>query len=126
MIFKPKLVTLLKNNPKEFNLNRIIADINAGLIVAFIAIPLSIAFGIAFGVMPGKGLVTAIVAGFLISLFSGSRVQIGGPTGAFVIMSLWYSSKLWYKRFSYSNCDGRRFIDSYGFFKIWGNYQIYS
>jgi SulP family sulfate permease len=85
-MFKPKLFTLLKNNPKEFTLSRIITDINAGLIVAFVAIPLSIAFGIASGVMPGKGLVTAIVAGFLISLFSGSRVQIGGPTGAFVVI----------------------------------------
>jgi SulP family sulfate permease len=58
-MFKPKLFTLLKNNPKEFTTDRIITDINAGLIVAFIAIPLSIAFGIASGVMPGKGLITA-------------------------------------------------------------------
>jgi SulP family sulfate permease len=85
-MFKPKLFTLLKNNPKEFTKNRIITDINAGLIVAFIAIPLSIALGIASGVMPGKGLITAIIAGFLISFFGGSRVQIGGPTGAFVVI----------------------------------------
>ncbi|MDR1522622.1 MAG: STAS domain-containing protein [Endomicrobium sp.] len=85
-MFKPKLFTLLKNKPKEFTFSRIITDINAGLIVAFVAIPLSIAFGIASGVVPGKGLITAIVAGFLISLFSGSRVQIGGPTGALVVI----------------------------------------
>jgi SulP family sulfate permease len=85
-MFKPKLFTLLKNNPKEFTTNRIITDINAGLIVAFIAIPLSIAFGIASGAMPGKGLITAVIAGFLISFFGGSRVQIGGPTGAFVVI----------------------------------------
>jgi SulP family sulfate permease len=85
-VFKPKLFTLLKNNHQEFTTNRIITDINAGLIVAFIAIPLSIAFGIASGVMPGKGLITAVVAGFLISFFGGSRVQIGGPTGAFVVI----------------------------------------
>jgi SulP family sulfate permease len=85
-MFKPKLFTLLKNNSKEFTKNRIITDINAGLIVAFIAIPLSIALGIASGVMPGKGLITAIIAGFLISFFGGSRVQIGGPTGAFVVI----------------------------------------
>ncbi|MDR1104156.1 MAG: STAS domain-containing protein [Endomicrobium sp.] len=54
--------------------------------VAFVAIPLSIAFGIASGVMPGKGLITAVIAGFLISFFGGSRVQIGGPTGAFVVI----------------------------------------
>jgi SulP family sulfate permease len=59
---------------------------NAGLTVAFIAIPLSIALAIASGVIPGKGLITAVIAGFLISFFGGSRVQIGGPTGAFVII----------------------------------------
>ncbi|MDR1941625.1 MAG: STAS domain-containing protein [Endomicrobium sp.] len=85
-IFKPKLFTLIKNRPEEFTVSRIVTDLNAGLIVAFIAIPLSIALGIASGVMPGKGLITAVVAGFLISLFGGSRVQIGGPTGAFVII----------------------------------------
>jgi SulP family sulfate permease len=85
-MFKPKLFTLLKNNRQEFTANRIITDINAGLVVAFIAIPLSIAFGIASGVMPGKGLITAVIAGFLISFFGGSRVQIGGPTGAFVVI----------------------------------------
>ncbi|MDR3113625.1 MAG: STAS domain-containing protein [Endomicrobium sp.] len=85
-MFKPKLFTLIKNRPQEFTLNRVIADINAGIIVAFIAIPLSIALAIASGVSPGKGLITAVVAGFLISFFGGSRVQIGGPTGAFVVI----------------------------------------
>ncbi|MDR1244964.1 MAG: hypothetical protein LBJ98_03190, partial [Endomicrobium sp.] len=85
-MFKPKLFTLIKNRPQEFTTTRIITDINAGLIVAFVAIPLSIAFGIASGVMPEKGLITAVIAGFLISFFGGSRVQIGGPTGAFVVI----------------------------------------
>jgi SulP family sulfate permease len=85
-MFKPKLFTLIKNSPQEFTANRVITDINAGLIVAFIAIPLSIALAIASGVAPGKGLITAAVAGFLISFFGGSRVQIGGPTGAFVVI----------------------------------------
>ncbi len=85
-MFKPKLFTLIKNEPQLFTPKRILADLNAGLIVAFIAIPLSIALAIASGVMPGKGLVTAVIAGFLISFLGGSRVQIGGPTGAFVII----------------------------------------
>jgi SulP family sulfate permease len=85
-MFKPKLFALIKNRPEEFTFKRIMTDINAGLIVSFIAIPLSIALGIASGVMPGKGLITAVIAGFLISFFGGSRVQIGGPTGAFVII----------------------------------------
>lgn len=85
-IFKPELFRLIKYEGQEFTLKRIFGEINAGLIVAFIAIPLSIALGIASGVMPGKGLITAVIAGFLISFFGGSRVQIGGPTGAFVII----------------------------------------
>ncbi|GHT40663.1 hypothetical protein AGMMS49921_02410 [Endomicrobiia bacterium] len=61
-MFKPKFFTLLKNRPQEFTFSRVATDINAGLIVAFIAMPLSIAFGIASGVVPGKGLVTAVIA----------------------------------------------------------------
>ncbi|MDR3111561.1 MAG: STAS domain-containing protein [Elusimicrobiota bacterium] len=85
-MFKPVLFSLLKNNPNEFVIKNIFADIGAGAVVAFIAVPLSIALSMASGVSPGKGLVTAVVAGFLISFFGGSRVQIGGPTGAFVII----------------------------------------
>ena len=61
-------------------------DALAGIVVGIVALPLAIAFGIASGVRPEQGLYTAIVAGFLISLLSGSRVQIGGPTGAFVVL----------------------------------------
>ena len=61
-------------------------DLLAGLIVAVVALPLAIAFGIASGVSPQQGLITAVVAGFLISFLSGSRVQIGGPTGAFIVI----------------------------------------
>ena len=61
-------------------------DALAGVIVGIVALPLSIAFAIASGVAPEKGLITAIVAGFFISAFGGSRVQIGGPTGAFIVI----------------------------------------
>src|SRR5262245_19880472 len=64
----------------------IVRDILAGVVVGIVALPLAIAFGIASGVRPEQGLYTAIVAGLVISLFSGSRVQIGGPTGAFVVL----------------------------------------
>ncbi|MBN2558077.1 MAG: sulfate permease [Clostridia bacterium] len=80
--FKPKLFTTLRTYSKKQFIN----DITAGTIVAIIALPLSIALGIASGVTPEKGLVTAIIAGFIISFFGGSRVQIGGPTGAFMII----------------------------------------
>ena len=62
------------------------ADLMAGIIVGIVALPLAIAFGIASGVSPEKGIITAIVAGFAISAFGGSKVQIGGPTGAFIVI----------------------------------------
>lgn len=86
MILKPKLLTLLQNRPKEFTLQKILKEVSAGLVVACVALPLSIALAIASGVTPEKGLITAVVAGLIISIFGGSRVQIGGPTGAFVVI----------------------------------------
>lgn len=82
MILKPKLFTTLKN----YNKQQFISDATAGVIVGIVALPLAIAFGIASGVTPEKGIITAIIAGFVISFFGGSRVQIGGPTGAFIII----------------------------------------
>lgn len=80
--FRPKLWSCLKNYDKEL----FSRDLMAGIIVGIVAIPLAIAFGIASGVGPTEGLVTAIIAGLLISLFGGSKVQIGGPTGAFIVI----------------------------------------
>jgi len=80
--FKPKLFTSLKSYSKE----KFTADLMAGIIVGIVALPLAIAFGIASGVSPEKGLITAIIAGFIISFLGGSSVQIGGPTGAFIII----------------------------------------
>lgn len=82
----PKLFSLLKNNRGEFTRKQITQDVISGIIVAIIALPLSIALAIASGVSPEKGLLTAIIGGFIISFLGGSRVQIGGPTGAFVII----------------------------------------
>ncbi len=80
--FKPKLFSTLKTyNRKQFT-----TDLLAGIIVGIVALPLAIAFGIASGVTPEKGIITAIVAGLIVSLFGGSKVQIGGPTGAFIII----------------------------------------
>lgn len=81
-MFKPKLLTTLK----DYNASLFWSDLTAGVIVGIVAIPLAIAFAIASGVSPEKGLFTAIVAGFFISALGGSRVQIGGPTGAFVVI----------------------------------------
>jgi len=80
--FQPKLLSTLKNYTKE----QFYADAMAGVIVGIVALPLAIAFGIASGVSPEKGIFTAIIAGFIISFLGGSKVQIGGPTGAFIVI----------------------------------------
>jgi SulP family sulfate permease len=80
--FKPKLVTTFRNYTRE----KFLSDLMAGIIVGIVALPLAIAFGIASGVSPEKGLITAIIGGFIVSLLGGSSVQIGGPTGAFIII----------------------------------------
>lgn len=85
-MLRPKLFSMIINRNSDLNKTQITRDIIAGIIVAIIALPLSIALAIASGVSPEKGLITAIIAGFIISFFGGSRVQIGGPTGAFVII----------------------------------------
>ena len=80
--FSPKIAFTLRN----YNRDTFVKDLMAGIIVGIVAIPLAIAFGIASGVGPTEGLVTAIIAGFIISALGGSRVQIGGPTGAFIVI----------------------------------------
>lgn len=83
---KPKLFSIMKNSPEELKGKNLVKDIVAGLIVAVVALPLSIALAISSGVSPEVGLITAIIAGFIISFWGGSRVQIGGPTAAFVVI----------------------------------------
>ena len=80
--FRPKMVSAIKN----YNKQTFMADLMAGVIVGIVALPLAIAFGIASGVSPEKGIITAIVAGLVISAMGGSKVQIGGPTGAFIVI----------------------------------------
>ena len=82
-IFKPKFFSLVKQGISK---KQVTADILSGVVVGIIALPLAIAFAVASGVSPEKGIITAIIAGFIISLFGGSRVQIGGPTGAFIVI----------------------------------------
>lgn len=81
-MFKPKFFTILP----ELTTDRVMKDVVAGIMVGIVALPLAIAFAIASGVSPDKGLITAVVGGFLVSFLGGSRVQIGGPTGAFIVI----------------------------------------
>src|SRR5450631_587337 len=81
-MFRPKIIDTLKNYTKD----QFYKDSIAGVIVGIVALPLAIAFAIASGVSPEKGIFTAIIAGIIISVLGGSRVQIGGPTGAFIVI----------------------------------------
>ncbi|MBN2487193.1 MAG: sulfate permease [Bacteroidales bacterium] len=83
-VFYPKLLAVLRK--KGYSKQDLQGDLLAGIIVGIVALPLAIAFAIASGVSPEKGLITAVVAGFIISFLGGSRVQIGGPTGAFIVI----------------------------------------
>ena len=80
--FSPRIVSELRHYNKE----KFMADLMAGLIVGIVALPLAIAFGIASGVSPSQGILTAIIGGFIVSALGGSKVQIGGPTGAFIVI----------------------------------------
>src|SRR6266849_1841307 len=82
-VFVPKSIVCLREG---YTREQVLRDLLAGLVVGIVALPLALAFAIASGVPPERGLYTAIVAGFIISALGGSRVQIGGPTGAFVVI----------------------------------------
>ena len=113
-MFKPKLFSLYKTFTRE----QIIKDITAGIVVAIIALPLSIALAIASGTTPEKGLHTAIIAGFLISFLGGSRVQIGGPTGAFVIIVFNIIQKHGFDGLLISTIMAGIFLIIFGFLKL--------
>ncbi len=82
-ICKPTLFSVLKQGYTKEQFSK---DLFSGIIVGIVALPLAIAFAVASGVSPEKGLITAVIAGFIISFLGGSRVQIGGPTGAFIVI----------------------------------------
>lgn len=82
-IFRPKLFSILH---KGVSKKQLVSDLLAGLVVGIVALPLAIAFAVASGVSPEQGIITSVIAGFLISFLGGSRVQIGGPTGAFIVI----------------------------------------
>lgn len=113
-MFKPKLFTTLKGYSKQ----HLLKDITAGIIVGIIALPLSIALAISSGVSPEKGLYTAIIAGFLISFLGGSRVQIGGPTGAFVVIVYGILSRYGYEGLVISTIMAGIFLILMGVLKL--------
>jgi SulP family sulfate permease len=102
---EPKLITVLREG---YTRSLFVRDLGAGVIVGVLALPLALAFAIASGVKPEQGLFTAIIGGFLISALSGSRVQIGGPTGAFIVIVLQRGAALRLRRPGGGHHAGRR------------------
>lgn len=107
--FKPRLFSTLKNYSKE----TFMSDLMAGIIVGIVALPLAIAFGIASGVSPEKGIITAIIAGFIISLLGGSKVQIETDRSIHR-HHLWHHPAIWRSGINRSYTDGRHTPDPIG------------
>jgi sulfate permease, SulP family len=113
--FEPKIITVFKEG---YTLSGFLNDLFAGLIVGIVALPLSIAFAIASGVKPEQGLITAFVGGFLISFFSGSRVQIGGPTGAFIVIVFGIVAQYGYEGLALATLLAGIFLVIMGFLRL--------
>jgi SulP family sulfate permease len=114
-IFKPKIFSVLRNN---YNRKLFSRDVLAGVVVGIVALPLAIAFAVASGVSPEKGLITAIIAGFLISFLGGSRVQIGGPTGAFIVIVYGIIQQYGYNGLIISTVLAGIMLIGFGFLKL--------
>ncbi len=114
-IFNPKFFSLLKIG---INRKQISTEILSGIVVGIVALPLAIAFAVASGVSPEKGLITAIIAGFLISFLGGSRVQIGGPTGAFIVIVYGIVEKFGIEGLMISTIMAGFFLIAFGLLKL--------
>jgi SulP family sulfate permease len=115
-IFYPKLLAVIRK--KGYTKQDLQGDLMAGVIVGIVALPLAIAFAIASGVSPEKGLITAIVAGFIISFLGGSRVQIGGPTGAFIVIVVGILEKYGYEGLIISTILAGVILIMFGLFRL--------
>jgi SulP family sulfate permease len=119
----PKLVTVLREG---YRLSNFREDVQAGLTVAIVALPLSMAIAIGSGVTPDRGLYTAIVGGFLVSALGGSRLQVGGPAGAFIVLGGAKRRTPPHRRCSPRDHDGRHGSDPCGLSSARYLHQIYS
>ena len=113
--FSPKIFTVIN---RTYTRKQFTADAMAGIVVGIVALPLAIAFAVASGVSPEKGLVTAVVAGFLISFLGGSRVQIGGPTGAFIVIIVGVISQYGYNGLLIATILAGFILIAFGFLKL--------
>ncbi len=114
--FRPKLVSSLRKG--NYWKDKFAKDLMAGIIVGIVALPLAIAFGIASGVSPEKGIITAIVGGFIVSLLGGCNVQIGGPTGAFIVIVYGIIAKFGFEGLAVATLIAGVMMFLLGFFKL--------
>ena len=112
--FKPSLFSTIKT----YNKKTFVAALMAGIIVGIVALPLAIAFAIASGVTPEKGIITAVVAGLIISVFGGSKVQIGGPTGAFIIIIYGIIQKYGFEGLTIATLMAGAFLIMFGLLRL--------
>ena len=110
---------------KTYNKKTFMSDLMAGIIVGIVALPLAIAFGIASGVTPEKGIITAIVARLIISIFGGSKVQIGGPTGAFIVIIYGIIQKYGMEGLTIATLMAGLFLGSLRTSPSWNHHQVY-
>lgn len=120
--FRPRLLSTLKS----YNRKTLMADIMAGVIVGIVALPLAIAFGIASGVTPEQGIITAIVAGLIVSVFGGSKVQIGGPTGAFIIIIYGIIQQYGMEGLAIATLMADAFLILFGLLRLGVNHQVHT
>jgi len=114
-IFNPKIFSVINRN---YSRKQFTSDLMAGIVVGIVALPLAVAFAVASGVSPERGLVTAIIAGFLISFLGGSRVQIGGPTGAFIVIVVGVISQYGFNGLLISTILAGFILIAFGFLKL--------
>ena len=114
-IFNPKIFSVIN---RDYTRKQFTADLLAGIVVGIVALPLAVAFAVASGVSPERGLVTAIIAGFLISFLGGSRVQIGGPTGAFIVIIVGVISQYGFNGLLISTIMAGFILIAFGFLKL--------
>lgn len=114
-IFNPKIFSVINRN---YTRKQFTSDLMAGIVVGIVALPLAVAFAVASGVSPERGLVTAIIAGFMISFLGGSRVQIGGPTGAFIVIVVGVISQYGFNGLLISTIMAGFILIAFGFLKL--------
>lgn len=125
-MLRPKILSMIINRNEDLNTNQIMRGCISGLIVAVIALPLSIALAIASGVTPEKGLITAAIAGFIISFFRRKQGSNWWANRSLCCYSVWNNTKLWDTGIDNCYCDGRHYFSYFWISAFWKCYKIHT